>query len=92
MDLNEFAMEGLPLTQLPLGFGMALAMNEAAMSSYAGLSESEKEQLIMRCKDARSKEEMQKVVDNAFPGIGVEALMAETEEASRMRRATGAAF
>ena len=29
--------------QLPLGFGMALAMNEPAMQGYVGLTESEKE-------------------------------------------------
>lgn len=56
--------DGLAFTQLPLGLGMALAMNEPAMSRYAGLTETEKEHLILRCKDARSKAEMQRIVDS----------------------------
>lgn len=63
MDIGETGGgSGFPLTELPLGFGMALAMNEAAMQSYAGLTETEKEHLILKCKDARSKEEMEKIV------------------------------
>lgn len=67
MDVNGMLVGGYPLTGLPVGFGMALAMNEAAMRSYAGLSETEREHIIMRCKDARSKEEMQKIVDSLVP-------------------------
>ena len=32
---------------LPLGLGMALMMNERAMEGYEGLSETEKEHIIM---------------------------------------------
>lgn len=59
---------GFPFTALPLGFGMALAMNEPAMRGYAGLTETEKEHLILRCKDARSKKEMEKIVNSLAPG------------------------
>ena len=86
MDLNGIPEEGYPLTQLPLGFGMALAANGTALNRYAELSETEREHLIMRCKDARSKEEMQKIVNSILPSGSAEALMADTEEASRMRR------
>lgn len=41
---------GFPFTELPLGFGMALAMNEPAMQGYARLTESEKEQIILKCR------------------------------------------
>lgn len=68
MDTNGMPMEGFPFTELPLGFGMALAMNERAMEGYAGLSESQKEQIIMKCKDAKSKEEMRQIVDSLVPG------------------------
>ena len=72
-------VEGYPVAAgLPIGFGMALAMNEAAMQSYAGLSETEKEHLILRCKDAHSKEEMQKIVDSLVPGESAEAIMKES--------------
>jgi len=49
---------------MPLGLGFGLAMNARAMGAYAALSETEKEHLIMRCRDARSKEEMQRIVDS----------------------------
>ena len=44
--------EAFPLNELPVGFGMALAMNEQAMQGYAALTETEKEHLILRCRDA----------------------------------------
>lgn len=53
---------------------MALAMNEAAMCGYARLSETEKEHLIMQCKDARSKEEMQKIVDSLAAGWSADSV------------------
>lgn len=74
MDSNDLSMEGFPLTELPLGFGMALAMNEGAMCGYARLTETEKEHLIMRCKDARSKEEMQKIVDSLAAGADADSI------------------
>jgi len=86
MDINGIPEEGYPLTQLPLGFGMALAANENALNRYSELTETEREHLIMRCKDARSKEEMQKIVNSILPAGSAEALMADTEEASRLKR------
>lgn len=67
MDMNGLPGEAFPLTGLPVGFSMALAANESAMTSFAGLTETEKEHLILRCKDARSKEEMQRIVDSLVP-------------------------
>lgn len=74
MDTNGMPMEGFPFTELPLGFGMALAMNEPAMESYAGMTESEKEQVIMRCRDAKSKAEMREIVDSLVPDGNVNSL------------------
>lgn len=74
MDVNGLGAQGTPVTGLPMGFGMALAMNEAAMRSYAGLTETEREHIIMKCKDARSKEEMQKIVDSLVPEGRVSSL------------------
>ena len=53
--------------ELPLGFGFALARNEQAMKRYGELTESEKEQIINRCKDAKSKTEMQRIVNELVP-------------------------
>lgn len=74
MDTGGTSIGGVPLSGIPMGFGMALAMNEPAMRSYAGLTETEREHIIMKCKDARSKEEMQKIVDSLIPDGNVNNL------------------
>lgn len=82
MDSNEILSGGVPpLTSLPLGFGMALAMNEPAMRGYAGLTETEREHIILRCKDAKSKEEMQKIVDSLVPDGNVNNLYEHRDSA-----------
>lgn len=80
MDTNNMSMGGFPMTGLPMGFAMSLAMNEPAMEGYAGLSETEREHLIMRCRDARSKEEMQKIVDSLVPEGNVHNLFEHGEK------------
>ncbi|MBO5336965.1 MAG: hypothetical protein J6A94_07555 [Lachnospiraceae bacterium] len=80
MDTNGLPVEGYPPYQLPLGFSMSLAMNENAMQGYAKLTETEKEHLIMRCKDARSKEEMQKIVDSLANDESLNNLREEESE------------
>lgn len=79
MDIGTTGENGFPFTELPLGFGMALAMNEPAMRGYAGLTETEKEHLILRCKDARSKEEMEKIVNSLAPGGNLDNVLDEEE-------------
>lgn len=71
---NGSGNSGFPFTELPLGFGMALAMNEKAMQGYARLTEDEKERIIMKCKDATSKEEMRRLVDSLVPDGNVGSL------------------
>lgn len=66
----------LPLTGMPFGISAAMSDNEAAMNGFANLTETEKEHLILRCKDARSKEEVQKIVNSLAPDAGV-AMLAE---------------
>jgi len=74
MDTNGMPSEGFAFTELPLGFGLALSMNDAAMTSYAGMTEAEKERIIMRCRDARSKDEMQEIVESLVPDGNVNSL------------------
>ncbi len=62
MDPDSYGI--YPFAEVPLGFGMALAMNESALSGYARLTESQKEEVILRCRDAKSKAEMQRIVDS----------------------------
>ena len=49
---------------LPLGFGMALAQNEAAMKRFEALSEAEKQALIEQTHTVSSKSEMRRLVDS----------------------------
>ena len=62
------------LREVPMGFGFALIKNEAAMRRYSELSESEKEEILMKCKDAKSKKEMQKIVDHLVPDKNINSL------------------
>ena len=54
--------------QLPLGFGMALAQNEAAMHTFEALPQAEKEALLQRTHSVRSKQEMQNLVARLAEG------------------------
>ena len=47
---------------LPVGFGMALGMNVNAMRRFSNLSEAEKEELLNRARDAKSRDEMARIV------------------------------
>ena len=49
--------------KVPIGFGMALAMNEPAMAAYAAMTEEEKGTVLERAHHARSEEEMHRIVD-----------------------------
>ncbi|MCM1189750.1 MAG: hypothetical protein NC541_10710 [bacterium] len=80
MDINGESGDGFGLQGLPAGVGFALAMNEPAMKSYASLSETDKEHLLMRCRDAKSKDEMQKIVDSLVPDTDVRAVLEEEKE------------
>lgn len=63
--MDKIGIGGIPpFDGVPLGFGMALAMNERALSGYAKMTEAEKEELINRSKDAKSKEEMERIVNS----------------------------
>lgn len=47
---------------LPTGFTMGLAMNVNAMNHFSNMTESEKEEILNRARDAKSKEEMQEII------------------------------
>lgn len=49
---------------VPIGFGMALAQNINAMQSFSGMTEAEKEEILNRARDAKSKEEMESLVES----------------------------
>ena len=47
---------------LPIGFGMALAMNPPAFNAYSSLTAEEKDALIERARHAFTEEEMHEIV------------------------------
>ena len=47
---------------LPMGFAIALAMDLDAMNQFSKLTEAQKEELLNRARDAKSKDEMQKII------------------------------
>lgn len=50
--------------ELPLGFGMALAQNEAAMKKFESMTEPEKQAILQRTHSVNSKKEMQQLVSD----------------------------
>lgn len=54
--------DGLQSASLPLGLAFGLAMDEKALDNYGKLTEYEKEQLLAKSKDVKSKDEMQQLI------------------------------
>lgn len=50
--------------KVPIGFGMALAMNEPAMAAYSAMSQEKKQTILDRAHKARSEEEMHRIVNS----------------------------
>ena len=64
MDTSGLPIEGYQSSPLPLGFGMALAMNPEAMQKFASLTETKKQEIINGTHTISSKEEMKQYVEN----------------------------
>lgn len=54
--------------ELPLGFGMALAQNEAAMQQFESMTDSEKQAVLQQARGVNSKREMQQLVAGIVNG------------------------
>ena len=50
--------------KIPIGFGMALAMNRPAMNAYAAMSEEEKLAIVNKAHNVRSEKEMHDLVSS----------------------------
>ena len=55
--------------KVPIGFGLALSANTAAMNRYAQLSESEKQDILHRAHTVRSEKEMYSLVASLANGL-----------------------
>lgn len=54
--------------ELPLGFGMALAQNEAAMRAFEAMPEAEKRAVLQKTHSVTSRGEMRRLVDDLTRG------------------------
>lgn len=54
--------------EVPIGFGLALAQNEAAMMHYAQLSDPQKQAILDRAHNVRSEKEMYSLVASLANG------------------------
>ena len=50
--------------KVPMGFGMALAMNPNAMNAYSAMTEEQKQVILNRAHNARSQQEMHSIVNS----------------------------
>ena len=54
--------------KVPIGFGMALAMNQPAMDAYAAMPEGQKQAVLNRAHNVRSEKEMHELVASLAGG------------------------
>lgn len=52
------------MSELPMGFAMALAMQPSAMQHYATLDAGQQSEILSRAKAVQSKSEMQSLVNS----------------------------
>ena len=50
--------------KVPIGFGMALAMNSPALNAYSAMTEEQKQAVLSKAHNARSEQEMHQIVDS----------------------------
>ena len=58
----------MDIQSVPLGFGLALSANTAAMNRYAHLSETQKEDILSKAHNVRSEEQMYALVASLANG------------------------
>ena len=54
--------------KVPIGFGMALAMNQSAMNAYAAMDEAKKQDILNKTHNVRSEKEMHDLVASLAQG------------------------
>ena len=50
--------------KVPIGFGMALAMNPPALNAYSAMTDEQKQAILNRAHNARSEKEMHEIVNS----------------------------
>ena len=50
--------------KVPIGFGMALAMNPPALNAYSAMTEQQKQAILNKANNANSEQEMHRIVNS----------------------------
>lgn len=58
----------MDFSSVPIGFGLALSANTAAMNRYAHLTEQQKQDILNKAHNVRSQEEMYSLVASLANG------------------------
>ena len=59
---------GMDFYKVPIGFGLALAMNPVAMNTYSAMTEEQKRAVLDRAHNVRSEKEMYALVASLANG------------------------
>jgi hypothetical protein len=54
--------------KVPIGFGMALAMNPTALNAYSAMTEAQKQGVLDKAHNAKSEREMHDIVNGLAAG------------------------
>ena len=55
--------------KVPIGFGMALAMNANALNAYSAMTEMQKQEILDKAHHARSEREMHEIVNSIIKSV-----------------------
>ena len=55
--------------KVPIGFGMALAMNPPALNAYSSMTEDQKQAILNKAHNARSEQEMHSIINSIIKSV-----------------------
>lgn len=77
MDINGYMGGNPPYTSYLAGEEPLLREDESAPQGYESLTETEKEHLILQCKDAKTVKDKQRIMDSVSADIDAKGLAEE---------------
>lgn len=63
LQTKERSVSFMDFNHLPVGLIMGMTKKQNALDAYSKLTEAEKEQVINECRDAKSKAEMDRIIN-----------------------------
>ena len=80
MDLNSDTVGSSIYPGYPVGLGPVLSREQMSPQGYNGMTETEKEHLILQCKDAKTADAKDRIVDALTSDMDAKALAEETAQ------------